>query len=126
MTLVWDAGALMALERGDRATWERLKIANRLSERAVTHGGVIAQVWRGGYGRQVLLARALKAIEVVGLDEMLGRQAGMLLSQSATDDAVDAAVVALARDGDVILTSDPGDLIALVAASGRDAEVVPV
>jgi hypothetical protein len=39
---------------------------------------------------------------------------------------IDAAVVVLARDGDVIHTSDPGDLIALVAASGRDAEVVPV
>ncbi len=36
------------------------------------------------------------------------------------------AVVAMARDGDVILTSDPLDLVALARASGAHSEIVPV
>ena len=57
MTLVLDAGALIALERDDRLMWERLRRALRTDDLPVTHGGVIAQVWRGGSGRQARLAR---------------------------------------------------------------------
>ena len=44
------------------------------------------------------------------MDDRLGRRAGMLLARSGLRDAIDAAVVCLAGDGDDILTSDPGDL----------------
>lgn len=126
MRVVFDAGALIALERGDRAMWRRLEVLRRTGEPPVTHGGVIAQVWRGGWGRQVLLARALPAVEVVGLDDELGRLAGLLLGVARTSDAVDAGVVAMASDDDRIVTSDPGDLDVLVAASGRHIDVIPV
>ncbi|CAN5550534.1 hypothetical protein BH24ACT4_BH24ACT4_21410 [soil metagenome] len=126
MTLVLDAGAFVALERNERAMWVRLKAAQLAAAPPVTHGGVLAQVWRGGSGRQVLLARALAAVEVAPLDEEVGRRAGVLLARSGLDDAIDAAVAALADHGDAILNSDPGDLSLLVAASRRRVDVIPV
>lgn len=126
MTLILDTGALLALERGDRATWRRLEIERAARREAVTHGGVLAQIWRGGEGRQVLLARALPGIEVVPLDEELACAAGVLLGRSGTSDAIDAAVVALARDGDEIRTSDSADIEHLLATAERDVTVVPI
>ncbi|MDE0375760.1 MAG: hypothetical protein OXK16_07335 [bacterium] len=92
----------------------------------MTHGGVTAQVWRGGTGRQTRLARALQAVETVPLDEELGRRAGVLLARSGLSDAIDAALAAMAAHGDPIITSDPLDLAALVAVSNRRVDVVPV
>jgi hypothetical protein len=124
--LVCDAGAFVALERNDRAMWRRLKGALHASEPPVSHGGVVAQVWRGGGGRQALLARALAGVEVVGLDGALGRDAGLLLGRSRVGDAIDAAVVALAAEGDLIVTSDPDDIRALVSAAGVPVDVIAV
>ena len=119
MTLVLDAGALVALERGDRAMLVRFKRALADGDRPVTHGGVVGQVWRGGSGRQAPLAVALKKVRVLPLDEALGKRAGALLAAAGTRDAVDAAVVGLATDGDVVATSDPDDIGSLIVASGR-------
>ncbi|MDY7102680.1 MAG: twitching motility protein PilT [Actinomycetota bacterium] len=105
--------------------WRRLKVAQVTGQPPMTHGGVVAQVWRGGSGRQALLARAMTAVEVDGLDEELGRRAGVLLARTGSSDAIDAAVAALAIDGDQIVTSDVADLHQLVIATGRRVDVVP-
>ena len=126
MSLLLDAGAFLALERNDRAMWRRLKAALASGTPPVTHGGVVAQVWRGGAGRQALLARALPAVEVMPLDEDLGRRTGILLGRAESTDAIDAALATLAHHGDTILTSDPDDLAALVAATRHRVDVVPV
>jgi predicted nucleic acid-binding protein len=123
LTILLDAGAFVAIERNDRAMWRRLKAAHREGDPPVTHGGVVAQVWRGG-GRQALVARALAAVQVEPLDEELGRMAGVLLARTATTDAIDAALAALARHGDRIVTSDPDDLALLVGATGQRVDVV--
>jgi len=65
-------------------------------------------------------------VGVIPLDDQLGRRAGLLLARSGTADAVDAAVVAVARPGDRILTSDPDDIDRLVEASRLDIAVIPV
>ncbi len=62
-------------------------------------------------------ARA-RAVEVAPLDDTLGRRAGTLLRRTHTSDVHDAALVLLACDGEVILSSDPGDLSALATACG--------
>lgn len=126
MSIILDAGALVALERDDRAMWRRLKAALLSGNPPMTHGGVIAQVWRGGAGRRTRLARALQAVETVPLDDELGRRAGVLLARSGLIDAIDAALAAMAAHGDQIITSDPHDLAALVAVTGRRIDVVPV
>jgi hypothetical protein len=124
VTLVLDSGALVALERNDRAMWRRMKAALLASDVPLTHGGVVGQVWRARGPRQALLARALDGIHVHPLDEDLGRAAGALLARTKQSDVIDAAIVLLAKDGDVIVSSDPKDLTALSSAAGRHIELI--
>jgi hypothetical protein len=53
-----------------------------------------------------------------------GRRAGELLGATRLKDAIDASVALLARPGDRVLTSDPGDLRRLCDAAGSKAVVV--
>jgi len=124
MSFVLDAGALIALDRNDRAMWRRLKAAQVAGEVPRSHGGVIGQAWRGRGAREALLARALDGIEVWPLDEELGRAAGELLGRARRQDVIDAALVLLAHDGDYIVTSDPDDIAALAGVAGRHVEVI--
>jgi hypothetical protein len=123
--LVFDAGALVAVERMSRDVIALIK-RERLAGRApITHGGIVRQVWRGG-GRQANLARLLPGLDIEALDADLGRRAGALLARSRSTDVIDAALALLAQDGDEILTSDPDDIRVLVAASGAHADIVEV
>jgi hypothetical protein len=126
MSLVLDAGALLALERKDRAMWVRLKAACVSGTEVRSHGGVVGQVWRAGGPRQALLARALAGIDVKPLDSALGRAAGHWLQRTRGRDVIDAALAAMAASGDVIVTSDPADLISLANATGSAIDIVPV
>lgn len=117
MTLVLDAGALIAIDRGDRRTAGVVRAATIAGQAVRTHGGVVGQAWRDG-ARQALLAKVLRSVEVVPLGAGLGRDAGLLLATSGGTDVIDAALVCIANDGDTIITSDPGDIADLVAASG--------
>ncbi|MCB0988777.1 MAG: hypothetical protein H6519_08600 [Microthrixaceae bacterium] len=123
MTVVLDSGALIALERNERAMWIRLKAAHLAGDLPVTHAGVIGQVWRGG-PRQARLSQALAGIDVRPLDEALGRAAGQLLGAAGLVDVVDAAVVLLAQDGDEIVTMDHDDLAQLAASAGCHVDLV--
>jgi hypothetical protein len=126
VTLILDAGALLAVERGDRQVIALIK-RERLAERApLTHGGVVGQVWRGGGGRQARLAQILPGVDVVALDRQLGRRAGSLLATTKTSDVIDAAIAILASDGDEVLTSDADDLRPLVAALDVHVDIVEV
>lgn len=126
MTLVLDTGALIALERNDRAMWRRLKAAQLAGDVPVSHGGVVGQVWRGRGPREALLGLALEGIDVRPLDRALGRKAGELLAAARRADVVDAALVKLASDGDLIVTSDVGDIEPLAAAAGVHVELIRV
>lgn len=123
MTLVLDSGALVALERNERAMWVRLKGVLADGDLPLTHAGVLGQVWRGG-PRQARLSQALAGIDVRSLDDELGRAAGQLLGAAGASDVVDAAIVLLAQDGDEIVTADHDDLEPLAVASGRHVELI--
>ncbi|MGC9221079.1 MAG: PIN domain-containing protein [Solirubrobacteraceae bacterium] len=125
MTLLLDAGAFIALERGDPTVNRRLKRQRALGSPPMTHGGIVGQVWRDGT-RQARLAMWLAAAVVVNLDEQLGRASGALLARTGGNDVLDAALVLLAQDGDTILTSDAEDLAVLAAAAGRHVDIIPV
>jgi hypothetical protein len=124
--LVLDAGAFLAVERGDRDVVAQVKRERLAGRTPVTCGGVVAQIWRGGHGRQTPVARLLAGTDVVPIDDGLGRRAGMLLARSGLSDAIDASVVCLARDGDYILTSDPGDLRVLAEVAELHVELITV
>ncbi len=123
MNLVFDAGGLIALERGEQLVWALYKNALARDDRLVTNAAVLGQVWRGG-PRQARLSLALVGIDVRPVDEEMGRAAGKLLGSARTSDLLDATVILLAHDGDGIITSGPGDLEPLAAASGRHVELV--
>lgn len=126
MTLVLDAGAFVAVERGNRDVVALVKRERLAGRSPVTNGGVVAQVWRGGHGRQAVLARLLAGVTVTAIDDELGRRAGLLLAVSGETDAIDSAVVCLADDGDDVLTSDPRDLLALAEAAGVHIDLIAV
>ncbi len=126
MSLVLDSGALIGLERNDRAMWRRLKAAWQADSVPLSHGGVIGQVWRAGGPRQALLSKALAGIDVRPLDDRLGRAAGALLGRAGSADVIDAALVLLAGDGDEIVTSDADDLAPLAVLKGSHIELVHV
>ena len=79
MSLVLDAGALVAIERSDRSVLALMKRELIAGRAPITHGGVVGQVWRSGSGRQANLARLLRGVDVRALDGALGRRAGELL-----------------------------------------------
>lgn len=112
--VVLDAGAFIALERHGGHVAKLLARLVRAKVPLVTSGGVVAQVWRGGAGRQAPLAMLLSLVEVIALDGIEGRLVGMVLGVSGTNDAIDAHVVLLARErGWPVLTSDATDLRAI-------------
>jgi len=121
--LVLDAGALIALDRGNRDMHSEIR-ATRLSGAPVrTSPMALAQAWRDGK-RQARLASAMRDIDVPSLTEQDGRQAGELLAAAGSSDAIDATVALLARPGDLLYTSDPGDLRKLCGAAGIKAVVI--
>jgi hypothetical protein len=107
-----DAGALIALDKGDRRMIALLQqiLAQGLGFRVPS--GVVGQAWRDGR-RQVTLGRLLRAreVEIVPLDGELSRACGELCGIAGTSDVIDASVVITAKErNDVIVTSDPDDL----------------
>ena len=110
--LIFDAGALVALEKGDQKIRALLALAVRHDARIVIPAGVVAQVWRDG-ARQARLARFLASpsVTIDVLDSQSARACGILCGKSKTSDVVEASLlVSAARHGGVIVTSDPKDL----------------
>jgi hypothetical protein len=122
--LILDAGALVAVDRDDRATMARLRVAQQHGLELRTNAMVVAQAWRDPHDREVNLARLLQAADVRAVSQRDGREAGALLSVAGTSDPIDATVVLLAAPGDRILTSDPADIARLTAAAGNRAIVI--
>jgi hypothetical protein len=107
-----DAGALIALERGDRRMIALVSQALSQGRTFRVPAGIVGQAWRDGR-RQVILSRFLHSIEVrvVPLGDQMSRAAGELCGATATTDVIDASVVLVAGEHhDIIVTSDPTDL----------------
>lgn len=125
MSLVLDAGALIAYERGDRTVRAFLERAGRTGIDVRTTTGAVAQVWRNG-PRQVRLELILRGVLEVGLTRERARRVGTLLSRAGRCDVIDGSIVDAALDGDEILTTDSDDITALAEYSGKNLIVTPV
>ncbi|MCU1487479.1 MAG: hypothetical protein JWN67_4225 [Actinomycetia bacterium] len=110
-----DAGALIALDRGDRRVVVLLARAAQRSARITVPASALAQAIRDP-ARQVGLARLVRqpTTDVVPLDRVDATNVGRLLAASGTADVVDAHVVICARRADqAVVTSDRDDLARL-------------
>jgi predicted nucleic acid-binding protein len=115
VSIVLDAGALVALERNDKSMWSALKLAALESEDVLVPSAALAQVWRGT-ARQARLAAALNFCVVASFDAV-ARAVGELCGRTRTKDIADAQVaIVAATHGDVLYTSDPEDLRRLLVA----------
>ena len=122
--MILDAGALIAVSRNDRAMIARLVAAEQEGDELTTHAMIVAQVWRDHRGRQAPLARLLRGVEIISIEDELGRRCGELLGKARTSDPIDAAVVLIASDGEAVVTSDPDDMLHLARFARRRILVV--
>ncbi|MBM7787109.1 PIN domain-containing protein [Tenggerimyces flavus] len=124
--LVYDAGALVAAEKGSRRLLLLHTEALASGREITVPSPVLAQVWRGD-SRQARLAWVLRGCQIDPSDEEIAKQAGVLLGRSRTRDAIDAIVVATAwkrRAG--VVTSDPGDLRKLIETVEMDGHRIAI
>ena len=123
MGVTYDAGALVVVDRGERRMWARHRALLTAREVPTVPAPVVAQAWRGG-SRQALLSRLLAGCEVEALDDNQARSVGALAGRASTTDIVDACVVEGAlRRHDLVISSDPTDLLAIAGATGRILEL---
>ena len=110
-----DAGALVAIDRGERQVLVLLARAKENGDRVTVPATALAQVLRTP-ARQVRVVRLCRQpdTDLVPLDGPDATAVGLLLGASGTSDIVDAHVVVCARRaGQTVLTSDPLDLARL-------------
>jgi predicted nucleic acid-binding protein len=113
--VTFDAGGLIALDRGDRRIVVLLARARETSARVTIPATALAQAVRRPE-QQVRLVRLVRqpTTDVIALDRVDATNVGRLLAASGTSDIADAHVVICARrSGQRVVTSDPGDLRAL-------------
>lgn len=123
-TFVYDAGALIAAEAGDRRMWLMHQRAMARNVVPIVPTPVITEVWRGP---SASLARLLSGCEVEPLTANHARIAGQLLSSAPDAGAVDAVVAEAAlRKGASVVTSDRDDLVRLADSAGRKIDVIPI
>jgi len=106
--ITFDTGALIAVERRDRVMLAFMTAALGAGSRITVPSAVIGEWWRGQRGPA---ARILDAIHIEALSGSLATLAGETLAIVKGATLVDAIVVAsAARRGDLVLTSDVGEL----------------
>jgi predicted nucleic acid-binding protein len=125
VTIVYDAGALIAADRSDREVWAEHRARLELGAVPITTAPVVAQVSRSG--RQAQLRRFLRGCDLVPFLEDDAHDIGALAGRAGSPDVVDVHVIAVAhRRGLGILTSDESDLKPIVEALGSRIAVFRV
>jgi predicted nucleic acid-binding protein len=110
--VTFDAGGLIALDRGDRRVLALVARAAQLGARVTVPATALAQAIRRP-ATQARLSRLVRqpTTELAPLDGPDATRVGLLLAVTRTADIADAHVVVCARrNGQPIVTSDPEDL----------------
>lgn len=115
MTVIYDAGALVAADRSDRQLWADHRARLELGVAPLTTAAVVAQVSRSP--RQVQLRRFLRGCDVAPFAPEHAHEVGALAGMTGIPDVVDVHVVLVASKARVpVLTSDDEDLEQIAAA----------
>ena len=110
--VTFDAGGLIALDRGDRRVLALLARAAERGMRVTIPATALAQAIRNP-AMQARLTRLIRqtSTDLVSLDGPDATSTGLLLAATRTSDIVDAHVVICARRAEqVVVTSDADDL----------------
>ena len=119
--LVFDAGALIAFERGDQLVRALAEQAATSQMKLVVPASALAQVWRGG-PRSASLVRLIASSASDALDEARAKEVGERLRERSATDIADSHVVCCALELEATLvTSDSGDMNSL---AGPDEHLV--
>lgn len=113
--LTLDAGALIAIDRGERPILLLLARARETGDEITVPAPALAQALRSP-ARQVRLVRFCRqpSTDLVALDGPDATAVGLLLARSGTADIVDAHVVVCARRAQqTVVTSDVHDIARL-------------
>jgi hypothetical protein len=122
MSVVYDAGVLVAADRGDRAIWAEHRIRLELGTVPTTTAPVVAQVSRSP--RQAQLRLFLRGCEIVAFSPDQAHEVGALLGKAGSSDVVDAHLVMFAGlRTSTVLTSDPDDLRRISSNAGTPVAV---
>ncbi len=125
MSVVYDAGVLVAAERGNRVVWADHRVRLEIGTVPVTTAPVVAQVSRSP--RQAQLRRFLRGCDVAPLAAEESHDVGELLGNAGTSDVVDAHVVHVAEKiGASVLTRDVEDLSRLADHADRGVAIIPL
>ena len=125
MKAVLDAGALVAVDRRDRMIGALLRVLQQHGTPIRVSSAVVGQVWRDGR-KQANLARVLAGVGTEPLGKDDGKRIGELLALARCSDVVDAHVALMTAAADLVLTSDTGDIRALLHARNVAARVQAV
>jgi predicted nucleic acid-binding protein len=120
---LYDAGALIALDRNDRRMWARYHMALQDGRDIHVPSVVVGQAWRDAR-RQVRLGQALAGCRVHSAGVDTAKAAGVLCGRVGKPDLIDAVVVTTAVAlGAVVWTSDPHDIAELAGQSGGRSRI---
>ncbi len=125
MKAVLDAGALVAIDRRDRIIGALLRVLQQHGTPIRVSSAVVGQVWRDGR-KQANLARVLAGVGIESLGKDDGKRIGELLALARSSDVVDAHVALMTAAADLVLTSDAGDIRALLHTRNVAARVQAV
>lgn len=113
---VLDSGALIALERAEPKMTGLLMRVRTGQARLVVPDGVLAQVWRGGTGRQARISALLglkpERCRTVSMETAAAKRIGLAIGQCGHTDVVDVHVTLVAQDHRAaVITSDRDDIL---------------
>lgn len=116
--ITFDAGGLIAIDRGDRRVLALLARAAETGARVTIPATALAQAMRH-HAKQARLSRLIRqpTSKIAALDGPDATRVGVLLAASRTSDITDAHVVVCARrtplEREPIVTSDPDHIARL-------------
>jgi hypothetical protein len=115
---VLDSGALIALEKASPLMTRLLMDVRSGAACLVVPDAVLAQVWRGGAGRQARIAALLglkpERCGKVALDTDAAKQIGLRIGECGHPDVVDVHVSLVAEaQAAAVITADRDDILAV-------------
>lgn len=123
--VVYDAGVLIAADRGERRTWAEHRVRLEAGVIPRVPSPVVAQASRSP--KQSQMRRLLRGCEVVPFSEAAAHAAGSLLGKARTKDVVDASVAALSiLHGADVVSDDAEDIQRLLSVARARVSILGV